>query len=289
MIKYVALYRTPTDPAAFDRDYFGSHVPIVNDTPGLVRTELAKVTRTLTGEPAYYLVAELYFESPESMTAAFKSDPWRASGANLQEWGGMELVTMFTAEVVDDTGGLAGARADRSFLPGASAPPRPRSVETADPRVLGRWGRPTGAGLRTCAAERAARGSFCRTSRVSGATRRAARAAGSSVVGAAGGRGGGRAPRPGFRLPVGAEVLVPKAAHDLVVALQPAGEHLQDGRTSHLAQGQARRPVLSVPPTRLEHMFEAHRSSSPCPRWSGWPTRPDRATTPPPSWRWSGC
>src|SRR5664280_3250185 len=81
MIKYVALYRTPTDPAAFDRDYFGSHVPIVNDTPGLVRTELAKVTRMLTGEPAYYLVAELYFESPESMTAAFKSDPWRASGA----------------------------------------------------------------------------------------------------------------------------------------------------------------------------------------------------------------
>ena len=110
MIKCVALYRTPTDPAAFDRDYFGSHVPIVNDTPGLVRTELAKVTRILTGEPAYYLVAELYFESPESMKAAFKSDPWRASGANLQEWGGMELVTMFTAEVVDDTGGLAGAR-----------------------------------------------------------------------------------------------------------------------------------------------------------------------------------
>ena len=104
MIKYVALYRAPADAEAFDRDYFGTHVPIVNETPGLVRTELARVTRTYVGEPAYYVMAELYFDSVESMKAAFKSDPWRASGDNLQSWGGMELVTMFAAQVVDDGG-----------------------------------------------------------------------------------------------------------------------------------------------------------------------------------------
>ena len=100
MIKYVALYRTPGDPAQFDKDYFGTHVPIVNETPGLVRAELARVKRMVVGEPGYYVMAELYFESPESMKAAFKTDPWRASGENLQAWGGMDLVTMFTAEVV---------------------------------------------------------------------------------------------------------------------------------------------------------------------------------------------
>jgi uncharacterized protein (TIGR02118 family) len=104
VLKYVALYRTPPDAAAFDADYFGTHVPIVNDTPGLVRTELARVTRMVVGEPAYYVMAELYFDTVESMKAAFKSDPWRASGANLQAWGGMELVTMFSAEVVSDDG-----------------------------------------------------------------------------------------------------------------------------------------------------------------------------------------
>ena len=104
MIKYVALYRTPDDPEQFDADYFGTHVPIVNDTPGLVRTELAKVTRMVVGEPAYYVMAELYFDSVDSMKAAFKTDPWRSSGDNLQAWGGMELVTMFTAQVVDDKG-----------------------------------------------------------------------------------------------------------------------------------------------------------------------------------------
>jgi hypothetical protein len=41
------------------------------------------------------------------MKAAFKTDPWRESGENLQSWGGMDLVTMFTAEVVDDSGAPA--------------------------------------------------------------------------------------------------------------------------------------------------------------------------------------
>lgn len=104
MLKFVALYRTPKDPADFDRNYFGGHVPLVNDTPGLLRAELAKVTRMMAGDPAYYLIAELYFDSAESMKAAFKSDPWKASGANLAEWGGMQLVTMFSAQLIDDNG-----------------------------------------------------------------------------------------------------------------------------------------------------------------------------------------
>ena len=101
MIKYVALYRMPEDAEQFDQHDFSTHVPIVDETPGLVRTEIAKVTRMMVGEPAYYLLAELYFDSVESMKAAFKTDPWRASGENLQSWGGMDLVTMFTAEVVE--------------------------------------------------------------------------------------------------------------------------------------------------------------------------------------------
>jgi uncharacterized protein (TIGR02118 family) len=102
VIKYVALYRMPDDPRSFDNDYFKTHVPIVDETPGLVRTEIATVRRTVVGEPAYYLMAELYFDSPETMKAAFTSDPWITSGENLREWGGMDLVTMFTAEVLDD-------------------------------------------------------------------------------------------------------------------------------------------------------------------------------------------
>ena len=104
MIKYVALYRTPEDPAHFDEHYFRTHVPLANATPGLVRTELARVRRTVTGDPALYVMAELYFESYDAMKAAFKTPEWAASGQNLAAWGGLDLVSLHVAEIVDDDG-----------------------------------------------------------------------------------------------------------------------------------------------------------------------------------------
>ncbi|OLF11150.1 ethyl tert-butyl ether degradation protein EthD [Actinophytocola xinjiangensis] len=105
MIKYVALYQAPADPEAFDKAYLESHKPLIDDVPGLVRQEVAKVTRTFVpgflGETAPYLIAELYFESKEDMKTALRSPQWQAAGANLTEIGGMELVAMFSAEVVE--------------------------------------------------------------------------------------------------------------------------------------------------------------------------------------------
>jgi len=104
--KYIALYRKPADPSAFDEGYFGQHVPLVMKTPGLVRAEVAKVARVFVpgflGDTEPYLIAELYFESKEAAKAAFATPEWQASGANLVEIGGMELVAMFTADVLPD-------------------------------------------------------------------------------------------------------------------------------------------------------------------------------------------
>ena len=104
MIKYIALYRKPADVEAFDEAYFTSHLPIVAGTPGLVRTEVARVSRVFVpgflGEQEPHIVAEMYFESADAMKAAFQSPEWQAAGANLSEIGGVELVAMFAAEVV---------------------------------------------------------------------------------------------------------------------------------------------------------------------------------------------
>lgn len=106
MIKYIALYKKPADPEGFDEKYFGSHLPIVESVPGIVRAEVAKVQRVFLagflGENELHLVAEMYFESEESFKAALQSPEWATSGANLAEIGGMELVAMFSAEVVGE-------------------------------------------------------------------------------------------------------------------------------------------------------------------------------------------
>lgn len=99
MLKFVALYRMPENTADFDRVYFDEHVPAVLKTPGIQRSELARVTRTLLGEPEYYLMAELYFADLDAFRAASKSPEWLAAGAILQDAGYFGIVTMFTADV----------------------------------------------------------------------------------------------------------------------------------------------------------------------------------------------
>ncbi|GGN27086.1 hypothetical protein GCM10011609_82260 [Lentzea pudingi] len=105
MIKYIALYKKPDDPEGFDQKYFESHLPIVSSVPGLVRAEVARVEQVFLGgflgDTVLHLMAEMYFESEESFKAALQSPEWATSGANLAEIGGMELVAMFSAEVVD--------------------------------------------------------------------------------------------------------------------------------------------------------------------------------------------
>jgi uncharacterized protein (TIGR02118 family) len=105
VIKYVALYGKPADPESFDKKYFETHKPLIDKVPGLVRQEIAKVARTFVpgflGENEPYLIAELYFESKEAMKAGFASPEWQAAGANLTELGGMDLVAMFSAEVIE--------------------------------------------------------------------------------------------------------------------------------------------------------------------------------------------
>ncbi|APU12724.1 EthD family reductase [Actinoalloteichus fjordicus] len=105
MIKYIALYRRPTD-GGFDDRYFAEHLPLVARTPGLLRTEVARIDRVhlagFLGDVEPYLIAEMFFASVDEMRAALRSPEWRRAGENLAEIGGIELVTMFSAEVLTE-------------------------------------------------------------------------------------------------------------------------------------------------------------------------------------------
>ena len=63
--KIVALYTRPDDSDAFDRQYFATHMPLVNRVPGLQRVETARfVGAADAGEQTYYRITELYFADP---------------------------------------------------------------------------------------------------------------------------------------------------------------------------------------------------------------------------------
>lgn len=96
MAKLIALYNHPEDPAAFDRYYHSTHVPLAKAIPGLRRYEISNgaIGTAYTDSP-YHLIAILSFDSMEAIQAAMDSPEGKATAGDLSNFAqaGVELVT----------------------------------------------------------------------------------------------------------------------------------------------------------------------------------------------------
>jgi uncharacterized protein (TIGR02118 family) len=74
MVKVTVLYGQPSDPAAFEDHYANTHIPLAAKMPEVKRFEATRVVATPDGgQPPYYRIAELWFESQETLQQAMGS------------------------------------------------------------------------------------------------------------------------------------------------------------------------------------------------------------------------
>lgn len=83
MAQMLVIYRTPKDPAAFDKHYFDVHVPLAKQLPGLRKYETScGPIVSLAGASDTYFVATLHFDSLAAIKEAFASECGRACAAD---------------------------------------------------------------------------------------------------------------------------------------------------------------------------------------------------------------
>jgi uncharacterized protein (TIGR02118 family) len=102
MARLLAMYRTPKDPAAFDRYYLSQHIPIAKTIPGLRKYEVSRgPIATPAGLSGLYLIATLHFDDLAAVQAAFASPEGQATAADLANFatGGVDLLFFEDAEV----------------------------------------------------------------------------------------------------------------------------------------------------------------------------------------------
>ena len=95
MAKVMAMYGHPADPAAFDRYYYSTHVPLAKKVPGLRTYEVTTgLVMTPSGASPWHLVATLTFDSMEAVQAALASPEGLATAADLGNFasGGVDLL-----------------------------------------------------------------------------------------------------------------------------------------------------------------------------------------------------
>ncbi len=93
----VALYKTPADPAAFDKAYFDTHLPLIKKVPGLQSARVSRFTRTIKGDEGWYMMAEMAFADADALKAAMRSPEMAAAGENLDSFA-KGLYTLLYAE-----------------------------------------------------------------------------------------------------------------------------------------------------------------------------------------------
>jgi uncharacterized protein (TIGR02118 family) len=82
--KVTVLYSQPKSPEEFDKYYYGTHMPMVYAVKEIKKVEIARPAPTPTGAPSpYYLVTELWFESPEVLKTVAATPEWKAIGADV--------------------------------------------------------------------------------------------------------------------------------------------------------------------------------------------------------------
>jgi uncharacterized protein (TIGR02118 family) len=97
VVRLIALYSQPDDPAAFDSHYRDVHAPIVRRYPKLRDVRLTKADG-LGGRPAaFYLMAEMSFDSRADLDEALASEAGRESGRDLRTFA-QAGVTLFVAD-----------------------------------------------------------------------------------------------------------------------------------------------------------------------------------------------
>jgi uncharacterized protein (TIGR02118 family) len=86
VVRLIALYSNPEDPAAFDAHYRDVHATIVGRYPNLLGTRLTRADGVGGRPAAFYLVAEMSFASRADLDAALASEAGIESGRDLRNF-----------------------------------------------------------------------------------------------------------------------------------------------------------------------------------------------------------
>jgi uncharacterized protein (TIGR02118 family) len=83
MVRLLVLYNPPEDAAAFDKHYNEIHIPIAKKLPGLLSYT---ISRSLSRNAQYYLIAELDWADMASAQAALGSPEGAAATADVAKF-----------------------------------------------------------------------------------------------------------------------------------------------------------------------------------------------------------
>lgn len=93
--KILVMYPQPADPAAFDKYYFSTHIPLARRIPNLRGMKFNAGAPVAIAGSAPYLIAELEFSSMAELQAAVQSPEGQATAADVPNFASNPTILVY--------------------------------------------------------------------------------------------------------------------------------------------------------------------------------------------------
>jgi uncharacterized protein (TIGR02118 family) len=99
-LKITVLYSQPQNSEEFDKYYYAKHMPMVYAVKEIKKVEIARPGPGPSGTlPPYYLITELWFESPEVFKSVAATPEWKAIADDVANFAPPGKVTILVSGV----------------------------------------------------------------------------------------------------------------------------------------------------------------------------------------------
>jgi uncharacterized protein (TIGR02118 family) len=100
LVKFVALYRKPDDPVAFEKWYLEQHLPILKRYPDVEHMHIERITGSPRGESEFYWMFEAVYKDKDTMMKSLMSEPGMESSQDARASGFGGLMAAFFTESI---------------------------------------------------------------------------------------------------------------------------------------------------------------------------------------------
>ncbi len=123
MFKFVTIYRRVDDENALETFFSGTHMPLSEKLPGLLKSEVSRVNGKPGGESRFHLMYELYFEEKIWFERALFTPAGIELMTALQPWVEAKVITWYFATAYEAETAMHSAFFDATAA-GYVAPPQ---------------------------------------------------------------------------------------------------------------------------------------------------------------------
>jgi uncharacterized protein (TIGR02118 family) len=112
VFQFTTIYYRVDDEETFDAFFSSTHLPLAEQLPELVKSEVSRITGKPGGNSRFHLAYTLYFATEQSYRLSMSSEPGLRLMAALKPWDDAKLIAWFYADSFEEVVQKRGPKVD---------------------------------------------------------------------------------------------------------------------------------------------------------------------------------